>query len=111
MDEETRTMLLKGNFSTDTILNLIERSGRDGMNITVYKNIIKIYSLISKETLGNYKRKSKKGDDLFRAVMRLNTARNVVIEPEFCDKGSLGYVFRLYASFGIKAFQLIEFKQ
>ena len=81
------------------------------MNINVYKNIIKVYSLISKETLENYKKKSKKGDDLFRVVMRLNTARNVVMEPEFCDRGSLGYVFQLYESFGINTKQFVEFKQ
>ena len=109
--KETESMLLKDRFSTDTILNLIERSGRDGTNITVYKNIIKVYSLIDKDTLNEYKKKSKKGDDLFRAVMRLNTARSVVIEPDFCDGGSSGYVISLFNAFGVSRKHMIEFKQ
>ena len=108
---ETRTMLLNERFSTDTILNLIERSGRDGININVYRNIIKVYSIINKETLYIYKKKSKKGDDLFRAVMRLNTARGVVVEPEFCIRGTLGYVCSLFESFGVNSAQMVEFKQ
>lgn len=109
--EETRTTLLKEQFSTDTILNLVERAGRDGMNINVYKNIIKIYSLVKKASLEEFKKNSKKGDDLFRAVMRLNTARIIVIEPVFYEGGELGYVFSLFESFGITKAQMIEYKQ
>lgn len=109
--QETKSMLLMDKFSTDTILNLIERAGRDGFNINVYKNIIKIYSLVKREALDDFKKKSKKGDDLFRAVMRLNTARSVVLEPVFYKGGSIGYVFSLFESFGIKKSQMVEYKQ
>lgn len=109
--KETKLMLLMDKFSTDTILNLIERSGRDGININVYKSIIKVYSLVKKEVIEDFKKKSKKGDDLFRAVMRLNTARSVVIEPDFYNGGTLGYVFSLFESFGIKKIQMVEYKK
>ena len=96
---ETKEMLLSPMFSTDTILNLVERSGRDGMNIEVYKMIMKKYSLQNQETLQKFKESSKKGDDLFRAVMRLNTARILVFEPSFCDGGIEGYVTGLFNAF------------
>lgn len=109
--EETRTMLMMDKFSTDTILNLIERSGRDGMNINVYKCIIKLYSFVKKEAIYEFKKKSKKSDDLFRAVMRLNTARSVVLEPEFYYGGIVGYVFSLFESLGINKSQMVEYKR
>ena len=97
--DETKKMLLLPMFSTDTILNLVERSGREGMDIDVYKIIIKQYSTIDKNSLASFKEKSKKGDDMFRAVMRLNTARTIVVEPAFCEGGTQGYVTQLFNSF------------
>ena len=95
----TKEMLLSPMFNTDTILNLVERSGRDGMNIDVYKMIMKKYSLQEQNTLQKFKEGSKKRDDLFRAVMRLNTARIMVYEPSFCEGGVEGYVTSLFDAF------------
>ena len=36
---------------------------------------------------------------MFRAVMRLNTARTIVVEPAFCEGGTQGYVTQLFNSF------------
>lgn len=77
----TKEMLLSGNFSTDSIENLVERTGRSGTNIEVYRTIMSKYG-----SLGNVT-----GLD-FRKVMKLNTAKAVVLEPVFCEGGVEGYV-------------------
>ena len=82
---ETKKMLLSGNFSTDTILNLVERTGRYGTNINVYRSIMEYYSLLDKVS-----------DKDFRKIMKLNTAKAVVIEPTFCEGGVNGYVESIF---------------
>ncbi len=83
--ETTEEMLLSKVFSTDTILNLVERTGRCGTNISVYRDIMEKYSALNKVA-----------DKDFRNVMKLNTAKAVVIEPVFSVGGIPGYVKTLF---------------
>ena len=81
----TREMLLSRNFSTDTIINLVERTGRAGTNVAVYRAIMKKYDSLEGPT-----------DKDFRKIMKLNTAKALVIEPMFCTDGIPGYVKSLF---------------
>ena len=81
----TKEMLLTDAFSTDTILNLVERTGRSGTNILVYRGIMSKYAAIEDA-----------GPKDFRNVMKLNTAKAVVIEPVFSIGGISGYVESLF---------------
>lgn len=83
--ERTKSMLLSGGFSTDTILNLVERSGRHGTNVAVYRAIMSKFASLDKPTMEG-----------FRRVMKLNTAKSVVIEPVFFTGGIEGYVSSLF---------------
>ena len=83
--ETTKEMLLTDAFSTDTILNLVERTGRSGTNILVYRGIMSKYAAIEDA-----------GPKVFRNIMKLNTAKAVVIEPVFCVGGIPGYVESLF---------------
>ena len=81
----TREMLLSDNFSTDTILNLVERTGRYGTNTEVYRAIMSHYSVIEEVS-----------EKDFRKVMKLNTAKAMVVEPVFSQGGISGYVESLF---------------
>lgn len=81
----TRDMLLSKNFSTDTILNLVERTGRYGTNVEVYRTIMTHYSTLQVAS-----------DKAFRKVMKLNTAKTMVMEPVFYEDGVNGYVESLF---------------
>lgn len=83
--EDTKKMLLSGNFSTDTVLNLVERTGRCGTNISVYREIMVRYATLKDVA-----------DKDFRNVMKLNTAKAVVIEPVFSEGGVNGYVSSIF---------------
>ena len=83
--EDTKKMLLSGNFSTDTVLNLVERTGRCGTNISVYREIMVRYAALKDVA-----------DKDFRNVMKLNTAKAVVIEPVFSEGGVNGYVSSIF---------------
>ena len=83
--ETTKEMLLTDAFSTDTILNLVERTGRSGTNILVYRGIMSKYAAIEDASSKD-----------FRNVMKLNTAKAVVIEPVFSAGGISGYVESLF---------------
>jgi hypothetical protein len=83
--ETTKEMLLSEAFSTDTILNLVERTGRSGTNISVYRNIMSKYASLEDVS-----------DKVFRSIMKLNTVKAVVIEPVFSTGGVSGYVDSLF---------------
>lgn len=95
--ESTRKMLEEPMFNTDIILNLIERSGKKGMNFDLYRCIMKKYSE-SFDLIQNYA-KGRNRDSLFRAIMRLNTARSMVYEPALFEGGVEGYVNSLFKIF------------
>lgn len=101
--EATAELLEKPQFSTDTILNFIERNGRKGVSVETYRSIMYYYGKLSELDLKEYD-KHKKGirDDLFRAVMRLNTAKMMVMEPSLYLGGEKAYVADLYKDLGVK---------
>ncbi len=84
--EATKEMLKSKAFSTDTILNLVERTGRCGTNISVYRGIMLKYAHLDEGL----------SDKDFRSIMKLNTAKAVVIEPVFSTGGISGYVNSLF---------------
>ena len=103
--ETTEEVLKSPRFSTDTILNLVERTGRKGTYIEVYKYIMYYYQYISETEMQRFKSlynsKGRK-DDLFRIIMKLNTAKTMVIEPALYEGGTDGYVRSLFEDAGIK---------
>lgn len=85
--------VLKNN-STDTILQLVDRSGRKGYFYETYRRIIYYY----------YKSKRinpSVNDHDFRRVMVLHTALCVNLEPSLYNGGVDGYVKMLYSRLGI----------
>lgn len=78
--EKTKEYLSKPGLSTDTIAQLVERSGRHGYRIDLYRCIM------AKTIENNFDQTE------FRALMTLNTVRSVSLEPRFFDGGIPGYV-------------------
>lgn len=90
-------------FTTDSILNLEERTGRKGTFINVYRYIMYYYSHISKATLDEFNRKSgRQQDDLFRVIMKLNTAKVMIIDPALYLGGEKEYVRSLFLDAGVR---------
>lgn len=104
--EDTRK-ILKDN-STDEILNLVERSGRGGYNVPVFRAIMKKYSRIPQK-VRQEKRvrvRSKNGIEktrtLFRTIMVMNTAFTQTIEPGLFKRKEEGYVDWLFSQAGLE---------
>lgn len=90
-------------FTTDSILNLGERTGRNGTFINVYRYIMYYYSKIPQDVLENYDKNTKsQSDGLFRIVMKLNTAKSVVIDPALYLGGEKEYVRTLFMDAGVR---------
>ncbi|EAE3409280.1 TPA: hypothetical protein PNM84_001332 [Listeria monocytogenes] len=83
--EEDTYEILKGN-TTDTILQMVERPGI-GYYTDMYREIMSQYA--------NYEDSSR---ELFRRVLKLNTARLVTTSPELVDGGIQAYVKDLFDS-------------
>ncbi len=81
-NEETMNILM--NNSTDEILQLVDRCGRGGYRVDLYRELMK-----KNAELDVSERKSKQ---TFRKMMVLNTARVQVLEPELTPGGNRGYV-------------------
>lgn len=75
--------ILKDN-STDEILQLVDRCGRGGYRVDLYRAIMK--------KNGEFDPAERRRKELFRKMMVLNTARVQVVEPSLTDKGEEGYV-------------------
>lgn len=84
-DEESTYNLLNKN-STDTILQLVERPGI-GYHIELYRELMKQYGKISDPTR-----------NIFRQVLKLNTARLLTVSPELIEGGIDAYVENLFES-------------
>lgn len=91
-EENTETLLANPNFNTDTALNLIDRVGRRGYNVELFRNIVREYSVIPNDVIKKDSQSRTGSDNLFRAIMRLNTARITVVEPALCEGGISEYV-------------------
>lgn len=100
--KKTESVVSAKHFTTDTILNFEERTGRKGTCVDAYRKIIYYYSLIPEQKLKEYsKKKSKNSDDLFRVVMKLNTAKMMVMEPALCLGGEDEYAKELFRDVGV----------
>lgn len=102
--DTTRKIVESQNCSTDTILNFVERTGKKGTCVDAYRWIVYLYSMIPPHLVSEYKKRGK-NHDLFRIVMKLNTARMMVVEPALCSGGYEGYARKLFidAGFDINA--------
>ena len=96
----TRRIVESPNCSTDTILNFVERTGKKGTCVDAYRWIIYYYSIIPQNMVAEYKKRGK-NCDLFRVVMKLNTARMMVAEPVLCFGGCQGYAKKLFVDAGL----------
>lgn len=81
-EEETYTVL-KDN-STDEILQLVDRCGRGGYRVDLYRTLMRKNSELDPS--------ERRKNQIFRKMMVLNTARVQVLEPELCTGGNKGYV-------------------
>lgn len=100
--ETTKELLECSHFSTDTILNFEERSGRNGLYISTCRLIMKYYALVDEKTVQRLSRgKLGNSDDLFRIVMKLNTAKLVVQDPSLSHGGEDEYVKNLFKEAGV----------
>lgn len=88
----SNTVEMLKDHTTDTVVQLVERSGKSGYRPEVYREIMKYYS--------NLEASPRVKTALFRKVMVLNTARTVTVEPELCQGGVKAYVKELYGYFG-----------
>lgn len=84
-DSEETYKILERN-STDTILQLVERPGI-GYYTEMYRELMLQYSM--------YEDKSR---DMFRQVLKLNTAYLLTTSPELVEGGIEGYVSTLFAT-------------
>lgn len=76
--------------TTDTVVQLVERSGRHGYRPELYRRIMrKYYGLLPDDRNMQY----------FRRVMKLHTARIASVEPEMTKNGIDGYVEELFDYF------------
>lgn len=100
--DSTKELLESPHFTTDTILNFEERNGRRGTCVEAYRYIIYFYSKVPETVLKQFTRgKSGNSDDLFRVVMKLNTAKMMVMEPALCLGGEREYARTLFKDAGV----------
>ncbi len=100
--ENTEQVLSCSHFTTDTILNFEERTGRNGTYIDAYRRIIYHYSRIPESEIKKKNRsKGRKSDDLFRVVMKLNTAKLLVFDPALFSGGVDAYARSLFEDAGV----------
>lgn len=84
-DEDTISAI-KDN-STDEIAQLVDRCGRNGYRVELYREIIKQH--------GKLNPTERRKTEIFRKMMKLNTARVQVIEPGLVAGGETSYVNEL----------------
>lgn len=88
---ESTYEVLKNN-STDEVVQLTERIGRFGYRVKLYRAIMKEYGSLDRDI-------KKRNGQIFRKVMKLNTARASVIEPGLMDGGEDQYARNLFEYF------------
>ncbi|SIT87333.1 hypothetical protein [Edaphobacillus lindanitolerans] len=87
--------ILKDN-TTDTIVQLVERPGSGGYRISLTRNLMRYYGTLAEQ------QPKKHSTEIFRKIMRLNTARTKVVEPALVDGGEQEYVKELFEYFDAK---------
>jgi hypothetical protein len=102
--EKTEQVMM--NNSTDTILNLVERPGRGGVHLDVYREIMRLYSYLDKSErtleMSGMDGSSTVKVDLFRKVMVLHTAKTQVMNPDLHLCGARCYAEMLFRSVGAR---------
>lgn len=93
-DLQSTYRILKNN-STDTIMNLVERTSGKGYNLELYREIMSEYSKINIKNIDNRER------HIFRTIMVTNTYLYQTIEPSFFKGDELGYVKNLFERIGL----------
>ncbi|WP_339181064.1 hypothetical protein [Oceanobacillus sp. FSL W7-1293] len=86
--EKTYKILKQNN--TDTLVQMVERIGRNGYRIELYRKIMYYHDQF---------RQRSEGRDLIRRVMKLNTIKCKVIEPELYHGGIDQYAADLFKYF------------
>ena len=89
-DEAKTAIVLKEN-STDEILQLVDRCGRGGYRVELYRELMRQHAELDVAE----RRKSQ----IFRKIMVLNTARVQVVEPGLVSGGERQYVADLISYF------------
>lgn len=85
--------LLKDN-TTDEILQFVERPSKVGINLELYRTIIKKYSLLRRDD--KFININGKKITKFRLVLTKNTCKMLVIRPELYPGGIFEYVNMLF---------------
>ena len=81
---EAQTIEVLKDNSTDEILQLVDRCGKGGYRVDLYRVLMKKNSELDKI--------ERRKQNMFRKMMVLNTARVQVVEPALADGGEEGYV-------------------
>ena len=82
--ESTNIILSSSRCCSDTILNLVERPGRNGTYISLYRSIMfNFVNCNPTKAVDNIK--------LFRSIMKLALAKPLVIDPDLCSGGASEY--------------------
>lgn len=89
-DNIDKTYQILRGFTTDEIVQLVERSGPNGYRIDVTREIMYQFSQVE---MNNQTR------NLFRRIMKLNTARIKIVEPALTKGGTKYYVEELIKYF------------
>ncbi|TGB03507.1 hypothetical protein [Halobacillus salinus] len=83
--------ILRSN-TTDDLVQLVERAGANGYRVSLSREIMKYYGQIPSDS-------DLRSRNLFRKVMKLNTAKTSTLEPELIDGGIEAYVRDLFENF------------
>lgn len=94
-EEATLKLLTQKGFNTDTIVGLVERTGRNGTPIELYRNIVHNFSEFAKTKSINH--------FTFRSIMKLCLAKITVVDPDLFEGGNKMYAFSLVSECSKKA--------
>lgn len=92
---ESKTLEILQDNTTDHVSQLVERAGNYGYRITLLREIMHYYGEIEELPIGVSDR-----TNLFRKIMKLNTAWVKTMEPSLHFDGVKGYVKELFDYFG-----------
>lgn len=98
--DSTLDMLIKPQFNADVVLNLVERIGKYGTYIETIREIMRYYSQIPNYLISGYNRSQEGNMNLFRAIMKMHTAKSLIIDPNLCDGGVPSYVEAIFKETG-----------
>ena len=90
-----KTVEVIKNNTTDQILQLVDRIGKNGYYVDAYRKIMFYYWKARQKN-------SSIGENEFRQVMTLHTATCKTIEPDLCEGGADGYAKMLFRKIGVE---------